>query len=205
MPAPTRRIGLAMAATLLASSGAQAQAELARATAFVRAAGDDLTAAINDPALGPEPRRLRIAAILRRAVDIEGVGRFVLGRFWTVASPAEREEYLRLFDAWLTQNLAARFGEYRGVRIALGRTQSRTADDALVSTAIDRPGNPAFTLDWRVALVDGQPRVIDVIAEGTSLRLTQRSEYAAVITRNGGQVAPLLAALRQQVSQTAPG
>jgi phospholipid transport system substrate-binding protein len=45
--------------------------------------------------------------------------------------------------------------------------------------------------------------VVDVIAEGTSLRLTTRSEYSAVISRNGGRISALLDAMRNQVAQLA--
>ena len=69
----------------------------------------------------------------------------------------------------------------RGVRFSLGRSQQRTEEDVLVNTIIERPNQPAFALDWRVAEVGGQPKVVDVIAEGTSLRLTQRSDYAAFL------------------------
>ena len=89
------------------------------------------------------------------------------------------------------------------MRFALGRTQARTEDDALVNTVVERPGNPPFGLDWRVAEVNGQPKVVDVIAEGTSLRLTTRSEYSSVISRNGGNVGSLLQAMRQQIQTLA--
>ena len=144
-----------------------------------------------------------MANILRRAVDVQGVGRFILGRWWRVATPAEQQQYMSLFEETLIRNLSARFGEYQGVRFNLGRSQQRTEDDALVNTIIERPNSPAFSLDWRVGEVNGQPRVVDVIAEGTSLRLTQRSEYSAVISRNGGQVSSLLAAMRQQIAALA--
>jgi phospholipid transport system substrate-binding protein len=45
--------------------------------------------------------------------------------------------------------------------------------------------------------------VVDVIAEGTSLRLTQRSEYSSVIQRNNGSIAALLQAMRGQIAQLA--
>jgi phospholipid transport system substrate-binding protein len=54
-----------------------------------------------------------VAAILRRAVDVEGTGRFILGRWWRTATPAEQQEYLQLFEQTLIRNLASRFGEYR--------------------------------------------------------------------------------------------
>lgn len=200
MPKPTRRALLGLLA-LASLAPAQAQVDTARAAAFIQAAGDELVAAINNPGLGPAARQERVAAILRRSVDIEAVGRFVLGRFWRVATPAEQQEYLRLFEESLIRNLAGRFGEYQGVRFAMGRTQSRTEDDALVSTVVTRPNSAAFNLDWRVADVGGQPRIVDLIAEGTSLRLTQRSEYSSVIQRGGGQVASLLTAMRAQAGR----
>lgn len=181
----------------------QAAMDLARATAFIDAAGKDLVAAINDPRLDLPGRRDRVAAILRRTVDIEGTGRFILGRYVRQASPAELAEYNRLFDDIIVRNLSARFGEYRGVRFSLGRSQQRTEEDALVNTIIERPNSPAFSLDWRVSEINGQPKVVDVIAEGTSLRLTTRSEYAAVIQRGGGRVAHLLEAMRNQIAQLA--
>jgi phospholipid transport system substrate-binding protein len=182
---------------------ARAEIDIARATAFIQAAGQELTAAINDTRQPLPARRQRVASILRRTVDIEGVGRFILGRWWRQATPAEQQEYLRLFEEVIIRNLSSRFGEYEGVRFAIGRSQQRTEEDALVTTIIERPGSAPFTLDWRVSDVNGQPKVVDVIAEGTSLRLTTRSEYSSVIQRNGGNVAALLAAMRNQIQQLA--
>lgn len=183
--------------------GARAEVDLNRATAFIQQAGNELVAAINDPRLDLPARRDRVGAILRRTIDIEGTGRFILGRYVRQANPAELAEYNRLFDDIIVRNLSARFGEYRGVKFSLGRSQQRTEEDALVNTIIERPNTPAFSLDWRVSEVGGQPRVVDVIAEGTSLRLTTRSEYSAVIQRNGGRVASLLEAMRNQIAQLA--
>lgn len=181
----------------------RAEVDPARATTFIQSAGNELVTAINDPRLDLPTRRDRVAATLRRTIDIEGTGRFILGRYVRQASPAELAEYNRLFDDIIVRNLSARFGEYRGVRFTMGRSQQRTEEDVLVSTIVERPSTAAFSLDWRVSEVHGQPRVVDVIAEGTSLRLTTRSEYSAVIQRNGGQVASLLEAMRNQIAQLA--
>lgn len=193
---------LATPFALTAIRPAHAEMDISRAAQFIQSTGQELVGAINAQA-PVAARRQRVAGILRQAVDIDGVGRFILGRWWRVASPAEQQEYMRLFEETLIRNLSARFGEYEGVRFSLGRTQQRTEDDVLVNTIVERPGQAAFSLDWRVGEVGGQPRVVDVIAEGTSLRLTQRSEYSAVISRNGGQVAALLDAMRRQIAALA--
>jgi phospholipid transport system substrate-binding protein len=202
-PLLPRRVFLAGLAAIAGTPALAQQMDITRATAFVDRAGQDLVNAINDPRLNPKQRRDKVASILRTAIDIEGTGRFILGRYVRQASPAELQDYLKLFDEIIIRNLSARFGEYRGVKFSLGRSQQRTEEDALVSTLIERPNNPSFTLDWRVADINGQPKVVDVIAEGTSLRLTTRSEYAAVIQRNSGRVASLLEAMRGQIAQLA--
>ena len=191
------------AAAMGGATPARAQAvDTARAASFVQATGQELVAAINGGG-SVEQRRQRVAAILRRAVDVDGVGRFILGRYYRQATPDEQAQYMRLFEETLIRNLSARFGEYQGVRFSLGRSQQRTEEDTLVNTVIERPNSPAFSLDWRVGDVGGQPKIVDVIAEGTSLRLTTRSEYSAVISRNGGRVSALLDAMRNQVAQLA--
>lgn len=198
-----RRTLLTCALALPAGRALAQGTDLGRAASFIQATGTELVAAINSPQLGVAARRERVAAILRRTVDVEGVGRFILGRWARTASPAELAEYMRLFDETLVRNLSARFGEYQGVRFALGRSQQRTEEDALVNTVIDRPNSGALSLDWRVAEMAGGPKIVDVIAEGTSLRLTQRSEYSSVIQRSGGQLGALLAAMRNQIAQLA--
>ena len=195
----SRRLLMAGLAGLASTPVRAQQMDITRATAFVDRAGQDLVNAINDPRLNQTQRRDKVGSVLRSAIDIEGTGRFILGRYVRQAL----QDYLKLFDEIIIRNLSARFGEYRGVKFSLGRSQQRTEEDALVSTLIERPSNPSFTLDWRVAEINGQPKVVDVIAEGTSLRLTTRSEYAAVIQRNSGRVASLLDAMRGQIAQLA--
>jgi phospholipid transport system substrate-binding protein len=198
-----RRLLLASLAGIRAVPARAQQMDISRATSFVDRAGQDLVNAINDQRLNQSQRRDKVASILRSAIDIEGTGRFILGRYVRQASPAELQDYLKLFDEIIIRNLSARFGEYRGVKFSLGRSQQRTEEDALVSTLVERPSTPPFTLDWRVAEINGQPKVVDVIAEGTSLRLTTRSEYSAVVQRNGGRVGALLDAMRGQIAQLA--
>ena len=200
------RRGLLGAALLLGAGAirpARAQTDIGRASAFIQTTGQQLVAAINDQSRDIAARRQRVAGVLRQAVDVDGVGRFIIGRWWRTATPQEQQEYLKLFEETLIRNLSARFGEYQGVRFSLGRTQQRTEDDVLVNTVIERPNSAPFSLDWRVGEIGGQPKVVDVIAEGTSLRLTQRSEYSSVIQRNNGQIGALLQAMRGQIQQLA--
>ena len=57
-------------------------------------------------------------------------------------------------------------------------------------------------VDWIIANPTSSPKIIDVVAEGTSLRLTQRQDYASYLSHNNGSVDALIAAMKSQVSQS---
>jgi len=68
----------------------------------------------------------------------------------------------------------------------------------LVQSEVFKPGSQPARVDWRVRTAGGQPKIVDVVVEGVSMAVTQRSEFAAVIQRSGGRVAGLLTALRDK-------
>jgi phospholipid transport system substrate-binding protein len=46
---------------------------------------------------------------------------------------------------------------------------------------------------------DGRYKISDVSIDGVSMALVQRSEFAAIIQRNDGRVASLLATMREAI------
>ena len=78
------------------------------------------------------------------------MARFCLGRFWRTATPAQQQQYLKLFRTMLVVNIASKLGEYRGCRFNVGTTQDRDAGE-VVSTVVERPNNPPTNIQWLVA------------------------------------------------------
>lgn len=191
---------LAALPAALPLAGARADDRASRAAAFIAAQGKALVAVLDGDAPLPE-KRTEVARILREAVDVRGVGQFVLGRHWRTASEAQRGEFLELFEETMVRSLSARFGELQGVTFEVGRAQARGEDGVSVATTVNRPGQPTVALDWLVSEASGRPLITDLVAEGTSLRITQRSEYSAVIQRGGGRLDALLEAMRRQLAQ----
>jgi len=196
----TRRMLLAAAAALLAAplpGGPARAADLGSAEAFVDQMLRDLLAIANGSEAQPA-KRAALSRIVEARVDIDAVARFCLGRFWRSASAQQQADYTQLFRRVMIKNISEKVGEYQGVSYTLGRAVKREGDIA-VSSVVNRPGNAPNKVDW-VIEVEGAPRVIDVIAEDVSMRLTQRSDYAAYLARNGNSVQALIDALRQQAA-----
>ena len=192
------------AASLLPAAGRLVRLALAqpldgRASAFVKNIGDKLVAVVNGPESEHE-KRAKLTAIIDGAVDVDGVARFCLGRFWRNASGEQQQRYTELFHQVLVNNITSKLGEYRGVHFTMGRAQQRD-DNMVVSTVVERPNNPPTNVDWIINNFASDPKIIDVIAEGTSLRLTQRQDYASYLSHNNNNIDALINAMRQQVAQ----
>ncbi len=186
-------LGAGAAAAMPGSAHAQA-AE--RASAFIKTTGERLVAVVNGPG-SPADKRHAIGQIIVAAVDVDAVGRFCLGRFWRQTSPDQQKTYLALFQEVLITNITAKLGEYQGVKFTLGRARQQD-EEQVVSTVVERPNSAPATVDWVVTKPAAAPRIIDVIAEGTSLRITQRSDYSAYLQRNNNSIEALLAAMKSQ-------
>jgi phospholipid transport system substrate-binding protein len=190
---------LAASAALLPLAHAARAQGLDKASSFVKATGDRLVGVVNG-AGSADAKRATMTRILNDAVDVDGIARFCLGRFWRTATPAQQTEYVQLFHQVLVNNITAKLGEYQGVSFTMGRSRM-DGDNGVVSTTVTRPNNPATAVDWIVSDPASTPKVIDVVAEGTSLRLTQRQDYASYLTHNGNSVDALIAAMKKQLAQ----
>jgi phospholipid transport system substrate-binding protein len=170
-----------------------------QASDFIKRLSDRLTGVVNGPGSEAD-KKLQMKQIIDHDVDVDSVGRFCLGRYWNAATPDQRQEYLRLFHDVLVKSITAHLGEYAGVHIIIGRTVPGD-EQATVSSTVERPNNPPTDVKWIVSVSTGAPKVVDVVAEGTSLRLTQREDYASYLMHNGSDVQKLIAAMKQQLAQ----
>jgi phospholipid transport system substrate-binding protein len=59
------------------------------------------------------------------------------------------------------------------------------ADRVTVRTEIIRPDGPKVSVDYQLTNRSGEWKVYDVIIENVSMVVTYRSEYAAIIKRDG--------------------
>lgn len=194
----TRRYLLSFATAALLFSGRHAGAQASDPTSFVINLGNSLVSIVNAP--GPyEAKKQRLVPLIESDVDVDGIARFCLGRFTRTASAAQLQEYTRLFHQVLLNNIFGKIGQFQGVTFKPTST-IQSDEGALVGTLIQRPNQQANNVQWVVNSVGGQPKIIDVKAEGTSLRLTQRNDYGSYLSQNGGNLDALISAIKRQLS-----
>jgi phospholipid transport system substrate-binding protein len=193
-----RRLFLAALAALLPlPSLVRAATSVADAQGFIDSLGEAAISSLTGSTLSESEREDRFRSLLESHFNLPGICKFVLARYWKVASDTERTDFQRLFETLLVQSYAKKFAEYAGERFKVFNAHPNDDGSITVNSLIDRPNGEQIRLDWRVEDASGL-KIADLIVEGVSLRTTYRSDVASVIQNNGGKVAGLIDALRQK-------
>lgn len=169
----------------------------AAAQKFVSNMGDEAIRFLGNDNLSPAQKKSQFRTLLNNNFDMNVISRFALGRNWKAATPAQRKEYQRLVNDMIVDVYSTRFNDYQGQAFEVRSSQPVGKKDYLVSSLIVPNEGQKVKVDWRVRDRNGSLKIIDVIVEGVSMTLTQRSEFASVIQRGGGNVDALIAHLKQ--------
>jgi phospholipid transport system substrate-binding protein len=190
---------LAALPVLVAAPFAQAQVAPDAAKAFISQSGQQLVNIVNSNA-SESQKADQLRQLVDQIVAVDQVGNYVLGRYQNVVTPAQHSQYLALFHQLLSYNITYQIKAYVGVTFTVN-SASVMGNDTIVDTTITRPGQAPADVGWAVDEIDGSPKIVDVIVAGTSLRITERNDYASVVTSNGGQISALLTAMQSQIDR----
>lgn len=175
--------------------------EADRARALIESLGREGVALLTDRSLPRGVWIARFRGLVSRYFALDAIGRWVLGRHWRRATPAEREIYLGLFEDLIVYGYAERFGEYAGETLEVERAVVDSADTVTVFSHVVRAETgDRLGVDWRVAHTDDTYRIVDILVGGTSLSHTMRSDFASTVRQSGGNVDGLIGVLRDKVA-----
>jgi phospholipid transport system substrate-binding protein len=184
-----------------------AQASESDPQKFLSTLAREATTLLSDDGMDQAERAAAFRGLLRRGFDVAAVSRFVLGRYWRRASEPERIEFSQLFEDYIVANYGRRLGSKLDNALKITGHRADGPKGAIVHSQFG-PKNglkngTIIKLDWRLRRRATGWRVVDIMVEGVSMALAQRSEFATVIRSTGGQVAGLLVKLRKKTQTLA--
>lgn len=191
------------AATVLGIVGPLPTAAAETVAQFIRNLGDKAILQLADPAISDNEREERFRKLLNANFDVTRICRFVLGRYVRNISKDEMAEFRRLYEDIAVLTYAHLFASYAGEGFKVKREIGDPGDRyKMVLTEIQPAnGRPPIKLDWQIKIEGASYSVVDIRVEGASMAITQREEYTAVLDKNGGDIADLLAQLRNKIAK----
>jgi phospholipid transport system substrate-binding protein len=156
-------------------------------TEQVRGTVDQVIAILADPSLKTESKQKERRDQLRRVIfarfDFAEMARRSLGPEWRRRTATEQQEFINLFTDLLQDNYIGTIEAYSGDKVGYTR-ELQEKDNAEVQTTLTTKGEAAYSINYRLRLVDKDWKVYDVVIENISVVNNYRSQFSRVISKS---------------------
>lgn len=180
-----RRLG-ALALALISHMGA-ALALAGEPLELVKSAGERVIAVLKDPKLkAPDKKKERVGRlkeIINPIFDYDEMARRTLGAHWRRRTPAEQQEFLNLFRAFLETVYTEKVDLYDGERAVFGR-ETIDQDYAEVESKVTNVKGEESPVIYRLKRTGGKWKVYDAVVENISIVNNYRSQFDRVLNKS---------------------
>ena len=129
--------------------------------------------------------------------DYDEMAKRALGSHWRNRTPAEQEEFARLFRDFLERIYSDKVDLFKGEKVIFGR-ETIDRDFAQVESTIIGEKGEGFLVVYRLKQTNGSWKVYDAVIENISIVNNYRSQFDRVIT--GASYQELVKRLREKTS-----
>ena len=187
---------------LAITSPAHAEVDSAKAEAFVRQITDEGIVEIINANISQTEKNKRFEKLFNKALDLDFIGQFVLGRYWKTATEVQRKNFITVYRELNVKTWSQKFDEFKGHNfVFVGTTPSTSEGQIFVnSTVAMDQGEPAKVV-FRVKQTGNDFKIVDIVIESVSLAITARNEYSAFIKNNPGGIDALISDLKGKVAK----
>jgi phospholipid transport system substrate-binding protein len=180
-----------LVATVLALSVAftgRARAVLTDAGAprgAVTSAIDDAIAILHNTRIPVEQRRRELRSLAERNLDLAKMARDVLGTHWTEMTPAQQQEFVPLFEAFIEAAYLGEIQEYVKLKIDVGSQAFDGADHARVEAEVLQPGEDPIEITFMLERAPQGWLMYDVVVDDIGMVENYRAQFDHVIRTRG--------------------
>ena len=154
---------------------------------------------LTSQSISQQEKEIQFGQLFDKNFDVPSISRFVLGKYWKQASTDQKKKFIKTFRNYVVKTYSSRFNEYSGEQLQLLNTENESNPNIfLVHTALERQDAPIIKVDWRIGKKKDRFVILDIIIEGISLAITQRSEFVSVIDQNEGNIDQLISMLKEK-------
>ncbi len=144
---------------------------------------DQMLKVLGDPALNEGERRTAVRKVAEEMFDMPEAAKRALGRHWQSRTPAEREEFIRLFADFLENAYLSKLVLYSGEKVNY-LSESIDGDLASVRAKILRKQGPEVPVEARMLRRGDRWYVYDISVEGISMISNYRSQFNTIIQKS---------------------
>ncbi len=172
---------------VLFSVGGVSRARAGEPLNVVKTAAEKAIQILQDPTLRSNDKKQERINRLKEAVnpifDYDEMAKRALGAHWRRRTPAEQEEFVKLFRDFLEKIYSDKVNLYEGQKVTFGRETIEKDFAEVESTVISTKGDEIGVIYRLRQGMDGKWRVYDALVEHISIINNCRSQFDHIISK----------------------
>jgi phospholipid transport system substrate-binding protein len=141
---------------------------------------DQVLKILQNPSMTLPDRREAVRHLAEEVFDVTETAKRALGQHWQQRTPAEQNEFVKLFANLLEQTYIARIDEFGGEKLTYVSEQI-DGDRAIVRAKITTKNGTDVPVESRVLLKGKRWLIYDILIENLSLISNYRAQFDRVI------------------------
>lgn len=164
---------------------------------FVSDFAESAISILGDEGLNNNDKNIQFTDLVMSSIDMNLISKFVLSRYWKIASDQQKISYLNAFEEYFISSYANKLDQYSGEKIVIVSSEA-AKKFVIVKSNIVRDGADTLKieLNWRLLTRDDQTKIIDLSIEGISLIVAQREEFQSYLSNNNEDLDALINRLK---------
>jgi phospholipid transport system substrate-binding protein len=171
--------------SLLATS-VFAQEESATARQIIDKFQTDLITVMKDgKKLGYSGRYDKLEPAVINSHDLPKIARIVVGKEWEKLNDEQQKKLTDVFSKLSIASYAHNFKEFGGETFTIDSEEETKMGGVVIHSHLDLPDDKPVKFDYMLKEKGASWRIINIIANGVSDLALKRSEYTAILQRDG--------------------
>jgi phospholipid transport system substrate-binding protein len=141
---------------------------------------DQVVKILQNPSMTLPERRDAVRHLAEEVFDVTETAKRALGQHWQQRTPAEQDEFVKLFANLLEQTYISRIDEFGGEKLTYVSEQI-DGDRAIVRAKITTKNGTDVPVESRVLLKGNRWLIYDILIENLSLISNYRAQFDRVI------------------------
>lgn len=195
-------VAVLFSALLLISNTARADIDASKAEEFIKNVTKEGIEELINSNVSDEEKKARFTKLFNEDLDLDFIGKFVLGRYWRTATAKQRSDFIDVYRKLNIQTWSERFNEFKGKNfefLGTEKANSKANDQVYVNTQVPMPEGEPAAVKWRVKEANGKMRIVDIIIENVSLAITSQKEYTSYIQKSPDGIDGLIKDLKSKL------
>ena len=133
-----------------------------------------------------EAKRVKLIKIFFDVVDVDWMSKAAIAKFWRTMNDDERSRYSAAYRNYVASSYVNQFTKYHGQTYTIVSVKDMGGGQYVATTAISATeSRPEITVSYKIKLDSNEIKIRDILGEGVSLLVSQRSDFSSIIEQEG--------------------